>query len=42
MYKEGVIFINGDKKSLNMKARHGMEIHVIKSADNKNVLEAIV
>lgn len=41
MYKKGIIFIKNDKKSLNSKIRDGMEIHILKQADNIEVLEAI-
>lgn len=42
MHKKGIIFISDDKNSLNMKVRHGMEIHVLKDVDSIEVLEAIV
>ncbi|MFL0266856.1 DUF1062 domain-containing protein [Candidatus Clostridium radicumherbarum] len=42
MLKEGVVFINDDKNSSNIKVRDGMEIHVIKVVENIEVLEAIV
>jgi hypothetical protein len=42
MHKKGVVFIEDDKSSLNMKIRDGMEIHVLKSVDHIEVLEAIV
>lgn len=42
MHKKGIIFINDDKNSLNMKVRHGMEIHFLKGVDNIEVLGAIV
>jgi len=42
MLKEGVVFINDDKNSSNIKVRDGMEIHVLKAVDNIEALEAIV
>lgn len=42
MHKKGIIFINDDKNSLNVKVRHGMEIHVLKGINNIEILEAIV
>lgn len=41
MHKKGVVFIKDDKKSLNVKVRDGMEIHVLKAVDNIEVSEAI-
>ena len=42
MNKKGLIFINEDKNSLNIKVRDGMEIHVLKVVDNIEILESIV
>ncbi|GAA0076802.1 DUF1062 domain-containing protein [Clostridium sp. CTA-5] len=42
MQKKGVIFINDDKNSLNIKVRDGMEIHVLKVVENIEILEAII
>lgn len=42
MHKKGVVFIEDDKNSLNIKARDGMEIHVLKTIDSIEVLEAII
>ena len=38
MHKKGIIFINDDKNSLNIKVRDGMEIHVLKEVENIEVL----
>ena len=42
MLKAGVVFVNDEKNSSNIKVRDGMEIHVLKAADSIEVLEAIV
>ena len=42
MLKEGVVFINDDKNSSNIKVRDGMEIHVLNVVENIEILEAIV
>lgn len=42
MHGKGVIFIDDDKNSLNMKVRDGMEIHVLKEAEHIEVLKAII
>lgn len=42
MYRKGVIFIDDDKNSLNMKVRDGMEIHVLKEVEHIEVLQAII
>ena len=42
MLKGGLVYINEDKKSLNMKVKNGMEIHFLKAEDNIEVLEAII
>ena len=34
MNRKGVIFINNAKNSLNVKVRDGIEIHVLKKAEN--------
>jgi hypothetical protein len=41
MHKKGVVFIQDDKNSLNIKVRDGMEIHVLKEVDSIEILEAI-
>lgn len=41
MYKKGVVFIKDNKNSLNIKVRDGMKIHILKSIDSIEVLEAI-
>lgn len=40
MYKKGIIFIKDDKKSLNSRIGDGLEIHLLKEAENIEVLEA--
>lgn len=42
MFKEGVVFVNDDKNSSNIKVRDGMEIHVLKAVENVEALEAII
>jgi len=42
MHRKGVIFIDDDKNSLNIKVRDGMEIHVLKEVENIEVLRAII
>ena len=42
MHRKGVIFIDDDKNSLNIKVRDGMEIHVLKEVENVEVLRAII
>ncbi|WZL73291.1 DUF1062 domain-containing protein [Clostridiaceae bacterium 35-E11] len=42
MHKKGVVFIEGNKNSLNIKVRDGMKIHVLKAIDSIEVLEAII
>lgn len=42
MHRKGVIFIDDDKNSLNMKVRDGMEIHVLKEVEHIEVLQAII
>ncbi len=42
MHRKGVIFIDDEKNSLNMKVRDGMEIHVLKEVDCIEVLQAII
>lgn len=42
MHRKGVIFIDDDKNSLNIKVRDGMEIHVLKKVENIEVLQAII
>jgi len=42
MHRKGVIFIDDDKNSLNIKVRDGMEIHVLKEVEQIDVLQAIV
>lgn len=42
MHRKGVIFIDDDKNSLNIKVRDGMELHVLKEVDNIEVLQAII
>lgn len=42
MHRKGVIFIDDDKNSLNIKIRDGMEIHVLKEVENIEVLQAII
>ena len=42
MHKKGLILIKDNKNSLNAKVRDKMEIHVLKEAENIEILEAIV
>jgi hypothetical protein len=42
MHKKGVIFIDDDKNSLNIKVRDGIEIHVLKEVENIEVLQAAI
>lgn len=42
MHRKGIIFIDDDKNSLNIKVRDGMEIHVLKEVENVEVLQAII
>jgi hypothetical protein len=42
MHRKGVIFIDDDKNSLNIKVRDGMEIHVLEEVENIEVLQAII
>lgn len=42
MHRKGVIFIDDDKNSLNIKVRDRMEIHVLKEVENIEVLQAII
>jgi len=42
MHGKGVIFIDDDKNSLNMKVSDGLEIHVLKEAAHIEVLQAII
>lgn len=42
MHRKGVIFIDDDKNSLNIKVRDGMEIHVLKEVENIEALQAII
>jgi len=42
MCKKGLVFIEDDKNSLNIKVRDGMEIHVLKAIDSIEVLEDII
>lgn len=39
MYRKKVIFIEGDKNSLNTKVKDGMEIHVLKEVENIEILK---
>jgi hypothetical protein len=42
IHKKGVILIDNDKNSLNTKVRDGMEIHVLREAEDVEVLQAII
>ncbi|MFT8352874.1 DUF1062 domain-containing protein [Clostridium saccharoperbutylacetonicum] len=42
MHEKGVIFIKDDKNSLNTKVKNEMEIHILKSPENIEMLQAIV
>lgn len=42
IHKKGLIFIEDDRTLLNTKVRAGMEIHVLKTIDSIEVLEAII
>lgn len=42
MLKEGVVFVNDDKNSSNIKVRDGMEIHVLQVVESIEALEAII
>ena len=42
MHKKGLIFVEDHEKSLNVKIKNGMKIHVLKSIESEEVLEAIV
>jgi hypothetical protein len=42
MNEKGVIFIKDDKNSLNVKIKNEMEIHILKSPENIEMLKAIV
>lgn len=38
MYEKGVIFFKDDKNSLNTKVKNEMEIHILRSPENKDML----
>lgn len=42
IHKKGLIFIEDDKASFNLKVRNGIEIHILKALDSIEILEAIV
>lgn len=42
MHKKGLIFVEDHEKSLNVKIKDEMKIHVLKSIESEEVLEAIV
>lgn len=42
MHEKGVIFFKDDKNSLNTKVKNEMEIHILRSPENKDMLQAIV
>ncbi|AGF56649.1 hypothetical protein B0P06_005076 [Clostridium saccharoperbutylacetonicum] len=42
MHEKEMIFIKDDKNSLNTKVKNEMEIHIVRSPENKDMLQAIV
>ncbi len=42
MIEKGVVFVNDNKNSSNIKVRDGMEIHVLQAVDNIETLEGVI